>query len=97
MGAYQKVCNAWIWSNGNYAAIPFTMNRSKGNHEDWVYYLDPVRKRELFFDEIFLELKSDKMTFEETMAMSFIEAAHRRMVAMYEEWRQSVIAYLGSK
>lgn len=97
MGAYQKVCNAWIWSNGNYAAIPFTMNRSKGNHEDWVYYLDPVRKRELFFDEIFLELKSDKMTFEETMAMSFIEAAYRRMVAMYEEWRKSVIAYLGSK
>lgn len=94
MGNYQHVCDKWIWSNGNFAAIPFTMNRSKGNRQSWGYYLDPKHYRELFFNPDFMELESDKMTSDEKMAMSFIEAAHRRMVAMYEEWRKSVTGYL---
>ena len=94
MGSYQGVCNEWIWSNGNFAAIPFTMNRSKGNRQDWAYYLDPTRKRKLFFDENFLELKSDEMTFEKPMAMSFVGTAHKRMIAMYKEWRKSIMGYL---
>ena len=94
MGDYQHVCNEWIWSNGNFAAIPFTMNRSKGNRQDWEYHCNPAHKHELFFDENFLELKSDKITFEKPMAMLFVETAHKRMIAMYEEWRKSVMGYL---
>lgn len=95
MGEYKAVCREWIWSNGNFAAIPFTMNRRKGNREDWGYYhLDPERMKNLFFDEHFLNLESDTMTSDESMAMLFIRTAHARMIAMYEEWRTSVEEYL---
>jgi hypothetical protein len=94
MGPYQTVCRAWIWSNGNYAAIPFTMNRSKGNRQDWAYYLAPERKRALFFDECFLGLESDTMTSVPSMAMSFVQTAHARMIALYGEWRKGILNYL---
>jgi len=94
MGPYKDVCKAWIWSNGNFAAIPFTMNRSKRDRDDWHYYLDAARSKNLFFDESFLGLQSDTMTTDQAMAMKFVQTAHRRMINIYEEWRKSIVAYL---
>lgn len=92
MGRWQGVCKAWIWSNGNYAAIPFTMNRSKGARSDWEYYME--RKNELFFCPEVMELQSDKMTSDQGMAMDFVNITHKRMIAMYEEWRKEVAEFL---
>ena len=90
MGDYQAVCQEWIWSNGNFAAIPFTLNRRKGSREDWDYYL---RKQHLFFDNHFLDMKRDTMTSDKSMAELFINTAHDRMIKMYKEWRKSVSDY----
>ena len=92
MGRWQDVCKAWIWSNGNYAAIPFTMNRSKGARSDWEYYMK--RTKELFFKSGVMELQSDTMTADKDMAMRFVQITHERMIAMYEEWRKEVIEFL---
>lgn len=94
MGKWKDVCLQWIWSNGNYAAIPFTMNRSKGGRPDWDYYTDASRKGHLFFDDAFIGLESDTITDNSDMAMTLVETIHRRLVAMYEEWRKEVADYL---
>ena len=92
MGKWKEVCNEWIWSNGNYAAIPFTMNRSKGARSDWEYYVE--RAKELFFNSKVMELQSDKMTSDKEMAMCFVQISHQRMIAMYNEWRQKVAEFI---
>ena len=94
MGEYQTVCREWIWSNGNFAAIPFTMNRSKRDRQDWDYYCDETRRQNLFFNEGFLGVKSDTMTSNKSMALLFVQTAHKRMVEMYEEWRKSIMMFL---
>lgn len=75
-----------------------TTSRSKRDRKDWSYYLDAEhneeRKRDLFFEDRFLDLESDTLTKDRSMAMSFVQAAHDRMIAMYEEWRKSVLEYL---
>ena len=92
MGPWQRVCNEWIWSNGNYAAIPFTMNRSKGARSDWEYYME--RAKEFFFNSKVMELKSDTMTNDKDMATLFVQITHQRMIAMYEEWRKEVAEFI---
>ena len=93
MGEWQKTCLEWVWSIGNFAPIPFTMNRSKGDKPNWDYYNE--NKEALFFDEAVKNLQSDSITKDEDMAMCFIHTTHRRMIAMYEEWRKEIIAFLG--
>jgi len=94
MGEWKDICREWIWSNGNYAAIPFTMNRSKRDRSDWNYYTDATRKGDLFFDDAFTGLESDTITSNHDMAMTLVRTIHRRLVAMYEEWRREVVGYL---
>lgn len=94
MGEWKDICREWIWSNGNYAAIPFTMNRSKRDRSDWNYYTDATRKGDLFFDDAFTGLESDTITSNHDMAMTLVRTIHRRLVAMYEEWRKEVAGYL---
>ena len=92
MGPFKEVCEKWIWCIGNFAAIPFTLNRSKSNRSDWHYYEE--HKVELFFQDEVEDLQSKTMTEDEKMAMVFIQATHTRMIEMYNEWRKQILEFL---
>ena len=91
MGDWKGVCNEWIWSNGNFAAIPFTTNRSKGDLPNWDYYAE--RAQDLYFNPGVNKLKRDELTKNREMAQEFIQITHKRMIAMYEEWRKEIVGF----
>ena len=94
MGPWKEVCLKWIGSNGNFAAIPFTDNRSKNDQPNWTYYEDEERAKSLFFDKELEKLNPRDLTCKPDQARMFIELTHKRMIDMYEEWRKEVVDFL---
>ena len=56
IGDFRQNCKYWTWTIGNYAAIPFSINRSKNSQEEWDEYLKHAE--ELLFDKRVSQIKS---------------------------------------
>lgn len=92
IGDYREVCKYWLWTIGNFAAIPFSINRSKSNAEEWSEYL--FHADELNFNrrvgEINQLLVRDKM-----QADLFCEITAERMIKIYDTLRLFVCKSIG--
>ena len=87
MGIYKDVCRYWLWSNGNYAAIPFSLNRSKSDNNDWSYY--KKNADDLFFDARFEKLTQD-ITEKEEQAKIFAVTTFERSIKIYGSWFNTI-------
>ncbi len=79
---FKEKANFWLWCMGNFAAIPYEQNRSKGGAVgDNEYY--SKNKKSLFYDEDFANIS--KETDEKKRANEFGKIAFGRMIKIYEE------------
>ena len=94
-GFYKKsIVDKWINKNGNFAAIPFSENRSKSDYDNWDYYRR--YSDQLLFDESFTEITSD-LTHDEDMAIQFSEIAFNRCINIYEKLYTRLKSFIPSK
>lgn len=86
-GDWKKLCLEWLWNIGNFAAIPFFINRSKGASSCWTEYIN--HPESLHWDEGVMQLK-EELTEKEDMAIMFAFLTSRRLVKIYQDWREAV-------
>ncbi len=82
-GSEREFCKQWLNNIGNFAAIPFEINRSKSDSDDWNEYKGS--KDKLLFDESFCEI-NNRVTFDKKMAQRFAESVRDRMAEIYASW-----------
>jgi hypothetical protein len=85
MGPYKSLCLQWLWTNGNYAAIPFSINRSKNNAPEWDEYSSNIDKI-LFVREENLQKYQETITYDEKMAVAFSNFCLSRTLEIYHSW-----------
>ena len=88
VGDYRQGCKYWTGTIGNYAAIPFSINRGKSNREEWEEYMENAS--DLIFDRriprisrIFVRVESE--------AHLFFELTTHRLMKIYDRWRSFVM------
>ena len=91
VGDFRLGCKYWTWTIGNYAAIPFSINRSKSNQEEWDEYLE--HGDELLFDRRVSKINS-WFVRDANQARLFFEITARRLETIYSRWRDFVIISL---
>jgi hypothetical protein len=87
-GEWKSLCLGWLWNNGNFAAIPFFINRSKSDAACWTEYRN--YKDSLHWDEGFSQITASELTKNEDMAKTFAYSTSHRLVRIYHDWRESV-------
>ena len=88
VGDFRQNCKYWTWTIGNYAAIPFSINRSKNSQEEWDEYLEHAE--ELLFDKRVSQIKS-WFVRDNTLAQLFFDITSHRLELIYSHWRDFVI------
>lgn len=88
VGDFRQNCKYWTWTIGNYAAIPFSINRSKNSQEEWDEYLEHAK--ELLFDKRVSQIKS-WFVRDNDQARLFFEITSQRLERIYSLWRDFVI------
>ncbi len=80
---YQDNVKFWLWSIGNFAAIPFEKNRSKGDDSNYEFYKEGSHKKDLLYSNIFesILLKIDN---EEEKSKAFETVVFGRMIELYK-------------
>lgn len=81
-GEWRAFCSEWINVSGNFAAIPFELNRARSNKEDWRYYEE--NKDSLAFDENIKDCKRDNVRFDKRQANIFAKSTFERTIALYK-------------
>ncbi|MBE6353965.1 DUF262 domain-containing protein [Treponema sp.] len=81
---YREIVKFWLWSIGNFAAIPFEENRAKSDSDNYDYYKDKERESKLFFNSDFeiIEPQSDD---EAEKTSLFERTVFNRMIELYTE------------
>ena len=81
---YREIVKFWLWSIGNFAAIPFEENRAKSDSDNYDYYKDKERESKLFFNSDFeiIEPQSDD---EAEKTSLFERTVFNRMIELYAE------------
>jgi len=87
-GKWKILCLEWLWNIGNFAAIPFFINRSKSDAACWTEYRN--YRDSLHWDEGFSQLTGSELTENEDMAKTFAYSASHRLVRIYNDWRETV-------
>ena len=87
-GDFRHSCKYWTWTIGNYAAIPFSINRSKNSQEEWNEYLEHAD--ELLFDRRVSQIKS-WFVKDNNLARLFFDITSHRLELIYSRWRDFVI------
>ena len=87
-GDWRYLCREWLWNIGNFAAIPFFINRSKSDKACWTEYIN--NQEDLHWDEGIKDLREDKLTEDEFMARKFAHLTSCRLVNIYNDWRKTV-------
>ncbi len=82
-GEWKSVCNQWLWTIGNLAAIPFSINRSKNDSAEWEAYC--THSEELFFDKSILVLAENNLTYEREKAYLFAKTCLNRIIRIYQD------------
>lgn len=91
-GDFRQGCKCWTWTIGNYAAIPFSINRSKSNQEEWDEYLE--HWKDLLFDRRVSKIHRDLFLRDRTQARLFFDITSQRLVKIYSRWRDYAIKAL---
>lgn len=91
VGDFRQNCKYWTWTIGNYAAIPFSINRSKSCQEEWDEYLE--HSGELLFDKRVSQIKS-WFVKDNNLARLFFDITSHRLELIYSHWRDFVIKAL---
>lgn len=81
-GAYKGIVDYWLWKNGNFAAIPYSENRSKSDNSNWSYYNRYSNR--LLFDSNFENIKED-LIINKNMASSFSTLVFERSKKIYSK------------
>lgn len=89
VGDYRQGCKYWTWTIGNYAAIPFSINRGKSNREEWEEYMENAS--DLIFDRRIPRI-SRFFVREESEARLFFELTTHRLMKIYDRWRSFVMS-----
>ena len=84
-GQWKKCCNNIVWSIGNFAQIPFEINRGKGNRNDWSFYEKDNHAELLHFDPRIKELTAESLADEEHIRL-LAELTIRRFCNIYREF-----------
>lgn len=91
VGDFRQNCKYWTWTIGNYAAIPFSINRSKNSQEEWDEYLEHAS--ELLFDRRVSKINR-WFVRDNNLARLFFEITSHRLELVYSRWRDFVIKAL---
>jgi len=92
-GEWKMLCLQWLWNIGNFAAIPFFINRSKSDAACWTEYRN--NSDSLHWDEGFSQLTGSELTKNEDMAKTFAYSSSHRFVRIYQDWRETVKSLCG--
>lgn len=87
-GVWKGFCTQWLWSIGNLAAIPFSINRSKNDKAEWDTYCKYAEK--LMFDDSIQDLAEDNLTYDNEKAYLFGLSCLNRIIRFYNDLRQLV-------
>lgn len=93
-GSYKYIVDAWLEKNGNFAAIPFSENRSKNAAANWDYYYQ--YKKELLFEDDFKNISMD-LIYDEEMADDFSNIVFNRSVNIYKVIYTRIKQFIPSK
>lgn len=88
-GDWRLFCREWLNVIGNLAAIPFEVNRAKGNTENWDYY----KKHEqdlLVSADIYASEFNHSIVCDESMAIAFAKATIDRTLKIYDNVYQTI-------
>ena len=88
MGPWKNFCREWLWTNGNFAAIPFSVNRGKSDTAEWDEYFS--HSGELQFDSRIVNLQEANLTYKEASAKLFAEISWQRVLRIYECWYEQM-------
>ena len=88
----------WLCSIGNFAAIPFEVNRSKSDSDNYAFYKEDSKegsnKEELKYNEKFELLTSTELETEEKKSNCFEEIVFNRMIDLYSDCYKSFEEYV---
>lgn len=87
-GEYRHICKYWTWTIGNFAAIPFSINRVKSNKEEWAEYLENAE--ELLFEKEVSQLERWSLVRVKEKASLFWRITETRLERIYSLWRNFV-------
>lgn len=82
---YRERIQFWLWSIGNFAAIPFEENRAKSDSNNYDYYKNDGRESILFFDKDFEKVEPHSNDNEAKKAALFEKIVFNRMIKLYSE------------
>lgn len=82
-GEWKLFCTEWLWTIGNLAAIPFSINRSKKDDAEWKTYCENAKA--LMFDKAICNLKEANLTYEPDKARLFATACLERIIRFYND------------
>lgn len=94
-GGIRKKVKYWIGRVGNFAAIPFSENRSKGNVPNFEYYED--NSEELLFEKKFKDVKKASLLDEDCVsANDFAKIVFERTIKIYEKCYKTIEKWIPS-
>lgn len=79
---YKAIADYWLWRIGNFAAIPFEINRSKNAYSEYSYYEE--KSEQLLFSKDF-EKVTPNFIRDEGQAKIFAKASFERTIRIYEK------------
>ena len=80
---YKDSAKFWLWSIGNFAAIPFEENRSKSDEAEYKFYENKTNKEALLYSSEFENVVQNNCD-EHTRSKLFADIVFTRMVSLYE-------------
>lgn len=87
---YKEIADYWLWRNGNFAAIPFEVNRSKNAFPEYDFY--EQNAEELLFtkeiEKVHTEFLRDK-----TQAETFARLTFERTIQIFEKCYDYISAW----
>ena len=79
---YKEIADYWLWRTGNFAAIPFEINRSKNGYPEYSFY--EQKSEQLLFSKDFEKVTSAFIRNDE-QAKIFAKASFERTIRIYEK------------
>lgn len=80
-GEFQEFCKGWLNNIGNFAAIPFELNRAKQNVNDFSEYIS--NSKELMFDQEQYCRLDENITYNREQSLLFASVTGKRMCEIY--------------
>lgn len=85
-------CKDYLWTIGNFAALPFEINREKNANANWEVYEE--NKKELFFDKEWLDEVDENIVYDVAKTNKFIEFCKKRMNLIFNDCHESLFKHI---